>query len=222
MSLMQRNWSRQRGVSDVPDFIAARTEYLGHGTERLQVSAHAHPKHPQRIQTDRDGDVVDDAAPEVAALQAYIALLVGVGSLHDDGGQRQWRLEPRILQDAALDREERVWIADVHFWEDEVQRPDMFLGRPSVHHDDQGALAAQEVDEELEERVDGEGLIDVSDRIEELGRREGHERHPGRNGVDGDHEQNAHHIALEQRFSVVLSTQLSAKALAIIKLKMKS
>lgn len=64
----------------------------------------------------------------------------------------------------------------------------MFSRGTAVHHDDERALSTEEIDEQLEEGVDGEGLVDVTDGIEELGGGEGHERHPRRDGVDGNHE----------------------------------
>lgn len=52
-------------------------------------------------------------------------------------------------------------------------------------HDDQVALAAEVVDQELEEGVDGEGLVHVADRVEPLGRVEGYKANPRGDGVDG-------------------------------------
>lgn len=36
----------------------------------------------------------------------------------------------------------------------------------SMHHDDKGTFAAQEVDQQLQECVYGEGFVDVAERIE--------------------------------------------------------
>jgi len=52
-----------------------------------------------------------------------------------------------------------VRIRDVHLWEDVAQRPRVRDWWSPVHHDDERALPADEVDEELKERVDGKGLI---------------------------------------------------------------
>lgn len=42
----------------------------------------------------------------------------------------------------------------------------------AMGRDDQVALAAEVVDQELEEGVDGEGLVHVADRVEPFGRGE--------------------------------------------------
>jgi hypothetical protein len=42
-------------------------------------------------------------------------------------------------------------------------------GGSAVGGDDQVALAAEVVDQQLEEGVDGEGLVDVADRVEPFG-----------------------------------------------------
>lgn len=69
-------------------------------------------------------------------------------------------------------------VADVHLGKDVVHWPDMFLRRTPMHHDDQGTLATEEVDEKLEEGVDGERFIHIANRLDELRRSQGHERDP--------------------------------------------
>jgi len=63
-----------------------------------------------------------------------------------------------------------MWITDVYLGENVVQGPDMLFRSPTMHHYDERAFAAKEVDEKLEKRVDGECLIHVTYWIEELGR----------------------------------------------------
>lgn len=101
-------------------------------------------------------------------------------------------------------------IADVDLWEKVIERPHMLPRSPTVHHDDERALSAEKIDEELKKGVNGEGLVDVTYRIEKLSGCEGDQRHPRRYGVDRDHEQDAHDIALEQRFAIVFSASRSA------------
>lgn len=87
------------------------------------------------------------------------------------------------------------------------------------HEDDEGALAANKVDQELQEGVDGEGLVDVAERVNPGSRLDRHQTAPRGGGVYGDplgtisggcrrrracvHEKNAHDISLQQRLSVV-------------------
>lgn len=94
-------------------------------------------------------------------------------------------------------------VTDVYLRKDMIQWPDMFFRCPPVHHDDQGTLPTEIIDEELEKCVYGESFIHITDRLDKLGRRDGHEGNPGRNSVDGDHEQDAYDISLEERFTVV-------------------
>jgi len=102
-----------------------------------------------------------------------------------------------------------VRVTDVHLGKDVVHWPDMILRRTPMHHDDQGTLATEKVDEKLEESVDGEGFVHVADRLDELCRRQGHERNPRRNRVDRDHEQNTDDITLEEWLAVVFAEHLS-------------
>ncbi len=133
-------------------------EKLGHRAERLQIVVHAHPEQPQRVQTDGHAEVVDHAAPEIARAEPDIALLVCACRLHDDGGQGEDRLEPRILQYATLYGEKGVRIRYVDLRKDMVDGPDMVNRLAAVCHDDEGSFTAEVVDQQLKEGVDGEGL----------------------------------------------------------------
>ena len=53
-------------------------------------------------------------------------------------------------------------IRNVDFVEEFTERPRMRDGRPSMHKDDESTFTANEVDEELEESIDDEGLCVVS------------------------------------------------------------
>jgi len=89
-------------------YDAFDAQELGHRPEGLQVLRHAHPEHSKGVQADCDADIVDDAAPEVARGDTNVALLVGPGGLHDDGGDGEDGLDPCILEDAPLDSEEGI------------------------------------------------------------------------------------------------------------------
>lgn len=64
----------------------------------------------------------------------------------------------------------------------------MVYRRTAVHHDDEAALAAEEVDEELEEGVEGEGFVDVAEGVDPEGYAQGGEGDPGGDAEDGDHD----------------------------------
>lgn len=64
----------------------------------------------------------------------------------------------------------------------------MGYGSSAVRGDDQGAFAAQVVDQKLEESVDGEGLVDVADGIDELRGGRGDQADPRGYCVNGDPE----------------------------------
>lgn len=76
-----------------------------------------------------------------------------------------------------------------------------------MHHDDEGTLATEKVDEQLQEGVNGEGFVDVPQGIEVERSLEGDDGSPGRGRVDGDHKQDSNDISLEQRLPVVLRLQ---------------
>lgn len=158
---------------------------LRHGPEGLQVVVHAHPEQAQRIQTQRDTDVVDDAAPQVARANVDIALLVCARGFHYDGRDAQNRLQPCVLKDAPLDGKEGIGVGNVDGREDVVQGPQVIDGGSAMGRDNQVALAAEVVDQELEESIDGEGLVHVADRIEPLRSLEGYKANPRGDGVDG-------------------------------------
>jgi len=54
-----------------------------------------------------------------------------------------------------------VGIGDVDFGETVAQWPGMVYWLSAVHHDDQGTFAAKEIDEQLEEGIDGKGLLNL-------------------------------------------------------------
>jgi hypothetical protein len=51
-----------------------------------------------------------------------------------------------------------MWIGDVDLGKNMVQRPQVVNWLSTMHHNNQGALPSQEVDEKLEEGVDCESL----------------------------------------------------------------
>jgi hypothetical protein len=51
-----------------------------------------------------------------------------------------------------------VWIGNIDFREAVIQGPEVRDWSSTIHHDDQGSFAADEIDEELEEGIDGECL----------------------------------------------------------------
>jgi hypothetical protein len=62
------------------------------------------------------------------------------------------------LQDTAFDSEEGIWIGYVDLGANEIERPWVGYRCATGHEDDEGAFAADEVDKQLEEGVDCEGL----------------------------------------------------------------
>lgn len=57
-------------------------------------------------------------------------------------------------------------IGDIDAGEDMVHRPEVMYRFAAVGHDNEGSFSAQVVDQQLEECVDGEGLVDVSDWVD--------------------------------------------------------
>ena len=78
-----------------------------------------------------------------------------------------------------------------------------------MHHNDQTSLAAEKVDKELEEGVDCEGFVDISEGTDPEGNAEGGEAGPASSGEDGDHHEDADDMALEEGFAVVLCLEES-------------
>lgn len=72
-----------------------------------------------------------------------------------------------------------------------------------MRHDNQGSFSAQVVDEELEEGVNGEGFVYVSNRVDKSSRGKRHHACEGRNRIDGNHEQDSNNVALKQGLPVV-------------------
>lgn len=164
---------------------ALDAQEFGHGAEWLQVVCHADPEHGQGVQTYGDADVVDDALPEVARANADVAFFVDARGLHDDASQCEQRLDPSVLKDAALHGEEGMRVGDVELGQHQAHGPRVGDGCSACHEDDEGALAADEVDEQLQEGVDGEGLVDVTERVDPGGSLDRHQTAPGGGGVDG-------------------------------------
>lgn len=117
-----------------------------------------HPEHGKGIKTDCDADIIYDTCPEVSRAQPNIALLICIGCLHYDGAESQNGLQPSVLQDTTFDSKEGLGIRDVNLWEEVIERPGMGDRRAAMSHDDHSPLAAEEVDEELKEGIDGERL----------------------------------------------------------------
>ena len=124
-----------------------------------------HPEHGKRVETYRHADIIYDTCPEIPRAEPNKALFIRVVCLHYDGGEGQNGLQPSILQDATFDSEKGVGVRDVNLGEEVIHRPGMRDGRTAVGHDNDGPLAAEEVDEELEEGVDGECLPKLSVNI---------------------------------------------------------
>jgi hypothetical protein len=55
-----------------------------------------------------------------------------------------------------------MWVGDVDGREDMVQRPQVVNWGPTMHHNYQGPLTSQEVDEKLEECVNRKSLDDLA------------------------------------------------------------
>ena len=51
-------------------------------------------------------------------------------------------------------------------------------GCSTVHHDDKGSFTAEEVDQELEKCVEGEGFVDIAEGTNPEGGSEGDETRP--------------------------------------------
>ena len=185
---------------------ALDAEELGHGAERLQVGAHADPEEGEVVEGPADADVVDQPRPEVARVPGYDALLERPRRLHRNRGDGQPRLDPRVLQNAPLHRQKGMRIADIHLPHprDLIERPEMVDRRTSMHHDDEAALAAEEVDEELEEGVEDESLVDVAEGADPEGDAQRGEGGEGGGGEDGHQHEDADDVALEEGFAVVL------------------
>lgn len=166
MSLMHKNYVNisMRGLQGQSRL------YLWNRAERLQIAGHANPEDAQTVQTEGDGDIINDTAPEVSTLQPNISLLIRARRLHSNGCNGKRQLQPRILQNSALDRKKRMRITDIHLRKQMVHRPHMLLRRPPMHHDYQRPLPTQKVDEQLEESVNCERLVHIPDRLDELGR----------------------------------------------------
>jgi hypothetical protein len=129
-----------------------------HRPEGLQVMMHANPEQAQRVQADRHADVVDNADIKVARIGIQVALLIGIGGFQDNRCQGKDRLEPCVLQDAALYSKECVGVGDIDTREDVVEGPQMMDRLSTMHHDDEGSFAANVIYQKLKEGVYRESL----------------------------------------------------------------
>ena len=109
-------------------------------------------------------------------------------------------------------------IADVHLVHagDAVDGPEVLDGGAAVHHDDEGALAAEEVDEQLEEGVEGEGLVDVAEGVHPEGHAEGGEGGEAGGGEDGDEHEDADDVALEEGLAVVFGLEEGRSVMSLL------
>jgi len=73
------------------------------------------------------------------------------------------------LQNATLDGKEGVRVGDVNLCQAVTERPRMRDWGSTVHHDDERPLAAEEVDQKLEEGIEREGLIHIKERADPEG-----------------------------------------------------
>jgi hypothetical protein len=76
-----------------------------------------------------------------------------------------------------------------------------------MHENNQTALAAEEVDEELEEGVEDECLVHVAQRVDPESNAERNQTGPGSDTEDGHQHEDADDMALEEGFAVVLALQ---------------
>ena len=94
-----------------------------HGPERLQIVGHANPKQAQRVETERNANVVYNPGPQVSRPKANIAFVICTRRFQDDGCYAQDRFHPRVLEDSTLDSKERMRVRNVDFGENVIQRP---------------------------------------------------------------------------------------------------
>ena len=94
-------------------------------------------------------------------------------------------------------------VRDVDLAEYVIERPQMLNGCSTMGHDNQGTLAAQVVYQQLEEGVNRKSFVNIPNRIEEGGGGERDHTRPGGDRVDGNHEEDADDIALEQGLAII-------------------
>lgn len=95
-------------------------------------------------------------------------------------------------------------ITDIDLWQNVVKGPKVFLWGPPMRHYNKRSLPSEEVDQELKKSVNSESLINIPYGIDIHCCCNGHERYPRTYSIYGNHQQNAHYIALKQGFSVIL------------------
>ena len=97
-----------RGKNDKLD-----AQEFGHRPKGFEIVVHANPEQTEGVEADGHADVVYQTAPEISRIETDITLLVCSGGFHYDGSQSQEGFQPRILQNAALNSQEGVWIGNV-------------------------------------------------------------------------------------------------------------
>ena len=76
-----------------------------------------------------------------------------------------------------------------------------------MHHDNEGAFATKEVDQDLKEGVDREGFVDIAERIDPEGDSKRGKRCPRCSREYGYEDDDAYDMSLEERFAVVLGLE---------------
>ena len=151
---------------------------LWHWPEGFEVLGHTHPKHGERIKAECNAEVVQNTNPEITRGKSYVSFLIGMGTFQDYRGETENRLQIGILEDASLDGEESVWVGDIDLGEARAYWPWVRYRLPTVHHDNQGSLASKEVNQELQEGVNGESFVNISQRIQIEGGIQRHDAGP--------------------------------------------
>lgn len=95
-------------------------------------------------------------------------------------------------------------VADVYFCETVVEWPQVGNGWSAMHHDDQTSFSTEEIDEQLEESIDREGLVYVAEGVDPEGDFERGQRGPRSSREDGYEDEDTNDMALEERLAVVL------------------
>lgn len=114
---------------------------------------HADPEECQRIETDADAEVVKDACPQITGRRSEISFLISVCRFHDNRCDSENRFQPGILQNASLDGKKCMRIRNIDFRKKGIERPHVRDWWATVSHDNQSSLAAEKVNQQLEEGV---------------------------------------------------------------------
>jgi hypothetical protein len=92
------------------------------------------------------------------------------------------------LQDTTFDSDEGIRIGNVYGREDKVERPNVSDWLSSVCHEYKGSFAPEEVDQKLDESIDGKSFIDISYGVDKVRGFYRDQTDPRRDGIDGDPE----------------------------------